>query len=208
MLKRALGIPYVNRIDFFCFLCISKHFTKKLVFVYEWKLRWLPSSKDNAHVYIQKKQKNWERFLYTKRQTHFKKLDNLRYVLYAKIHTLDVTGFSWNFWSWNLHTKSMTLWVTWHFYIQKARYFAKIKTICDTFLYTKIRHFCVTQFFIGFLKFSKGGVIYLKKQCTLCDIFISKKIHFALRCYIHRSWHSALQSNIQKKCTFFMCIYI
>ena len=35
LLKRALGIPYVNRIDFFCFLCVYKNvFAKKLVFVY------------------------------------------------------------------------------------------------------------------------------------------------------------------------------
>ena len=33
-----------------------------MVFVYEWKLRWLPSSKDNAHVYIQKAKKIAKRF--------------------------------------------------------------------------------------------------------------------------------------------------
>ena len=40
------------------------------------------------------------------------------------------------------------------FSIQKARNFAKSKTICDTFLYTKTRHFCVTRFYIEFLKFA------------------------------------------------------
>ena len=44
------------------------------------------------------------------------------------------------------------------FYIQKARHFAKSKTICDTLLYTKTRHFCVTRFFIEFLKFAEEGV--------------------------------------------------
>ena len=42
-------------------------------------------------------------------------------------------------------------------------------------LYTKIRHFCVTRFFIEFLKFAEGGGdLLIKKQCTLRDIFISK----------------------------------
>ena len=34
LLKRALGIPYVNRIDFFCFLFISKRFAKQNCFLY------------------------------------------------------------------------------------------------------------------------------------------------------------------------------
>ena len=60
-------------------------------------------------------------------------------------------------------------------YIEKTRHFAKIKTICDTFLYTKTRHFLVTQIFIEFLKFAEWRDIYrLKKQYTLLDIFILK----------------------------------
>ena len=104
--------------------------------------------------------KSCETFLYTKRQTLFKKLDNFRYVFIYKKRYSDVTGFSWNFWSWHLYSKSMTLCVTWRLYIQKVWHFAKSKTICDTFLYTKIRHFSVTRFFIEFLKFAEGGGIY------------------------------------------------
>ena len=37
-----------------------------------------------------------------------------------------------------------------HFYIQKARHFAKSKTICNTFLYTKIRHFSLRGFSLNF----------------------------------------------------------
>ena len=33
---------------------------------------------------------------------------------------------------------------------QKARHFAKIKTICDTFLYTKIRQFALPDFSLKF----------------------------------------------------------
>ena len=57
-------------------------------------------------------------------------------------------------------------------YMQKARHFAKIYTICDTFLYTKTRHFHVTRFFIEFLKFAEGGDIYLLKNNLLCVTFL------------------------------------
>ena len=52
--------------------------------------------RQHAHLYTQKA-KNCETFLHTKNQTLFKKLDNFRYVLYTKSHTLDVTGFYENF---------------------------------------------------------------------------------------------------------------
>ena len=65
-LKRALGIPYVYRIDFLLFVYV-KTFRKKYIFVYERKLRRLLSPKDNAHIYTHKKQKSCETLLYTKR---------------------------------------------------------------------------------------------------------------------------------------------
>ena len=43
------------------------------------------------------------------------------------------------------------------FYIQKARHFEKKQYHLRYVLYTKIRHFCVTRFFIEFLKFAEGG---------------------------------------------------
>ena len=71
------------------------------------------------------------------------------------------------------HTKSMTLCVTWRFYIQKARHFAKSETICNMFLYTKIRHYSVTQFFIEFLKFAEGGGhLFTKNNNVLCVTFL------------------------------------
>ena len=146
-----------------------------MFFEYEWKLRSLPSSKDKAHVYIHKKQNNCETFLYTKSKTIFKKLDNSRYVLYSKIHTIDVTGFLWNFWSWNLYTKITTLCVTWRFYIQKARHFAKSKTICDTFLYTKSGTFALCNFSLNFWNLWRGGAFIHLKKCTLRENFILKK---------------------------------
>ena len=60
---------------------------KMKTIVYEWELQWLPSSKDNARVYIHKKQKHCETFVYTKSQTLFKKLDN-RYGIFIKFLNL------------------------------------------------------------------------------------------------------------------------
>ena len=68
----------------------------------------------------------------------------------------------------------MTLCVMWRFYIQKDIHFAKTKTICDTFLYTKIQHFSFCGFYCFFEICGEGGYL-LKKQCTLRDIFILKK---------------------------------
>ena len=118
-------------------------------------------------------------------------------------------NFSWKFWNWHLYRKSMTLCVTWRFYIQKARQFAKSKTICDTFLYTKIRHFCVTRFFIEFLKFAERGAFTYLKNNVLCAIFLYwKSMHFTLRCFIQRAWHYPLHFNIQKAMNFSLRSYL
>ena len=97
------------------------------------------------------------------------------------------------------------------FYIQKARHFAKSKTICDTFLYTKIRYFCVTRFFIEFLKFAEGGEgnIYLfKKPCTLRYIFILKKQCTLRYIAIYKESDTMRYILISKKQYTFLYVYI
>ena len=140
LLKRALGISYVNRIDFFCFLT----FIKKIGFCKWMNIKMTVIIKrQRARFYIQKKQKTFETFK--------KKLDNSRCAfVYKKQYTLRYRIFSWIFWSWHLYTKSIILWVTWRFYIQKPRHFAKSKIISDTYLYTKIRHFAFRDFSLDF----------------------------------------------------------
>ena len=68
-------------------------------------------------IYIQK---SWHfalrDILYTKKQIHCKKQDNLCYVLYTKIWTLCVTQFFMEFWNWRGGGG--------HFFIQKKMYFA------------------------------------------------------------------------------------
>ena len=73
------------------------------------------------------------------------------------------------------------------FLYTKSQSFRKSKTICVTFLYTKIRTLCATRFFIEFLKLAEWGGhfyvqetihfalhFYIKKSCTLRYVFISK----------------------------------
>ena len=117
--------------------------------------------------------KNFERFLYTKSPTLFKKLDNSRHVFYTKSHTLDVTGFSWNFWIWHLCSKSMTLCVAWRFYISIARHFAKARQFAIRFYIKKSGTFALRGFSLNFWNLHRW--VYYKIQCTLRDIFILKK---------------------------------
>ena len=78
------------------------------------------------------------------------------------------------------------------------------------FLYTKIRHFCVTRFFIEFLKFAEGGGdLFIQKNLYFAlHFYIEKTMHFAIRCYIQRAGHYALHFNIQKTVHFSLRFYI
>ena len=149
-----------------------------MLLIYKWKLQWLPSAKDNVHVFIYTKSKKTPNVFIYKNPDNLKKARQfpLRIYIHNARH-LRLRDFLWKFWSWHLYTKSMTLCVTWRFYIEKPWYFAKSKIICVTFLYKKIRTLYVTQFFVEFLKLAEeGGNFYLpKKQCNLRYIFTCKK---------------------------------
>ena len=112
-----------------------------------------------------KSNKFCETFLYTKIQTLCKKQDKLRYVfIYKKPDTLRYAIFHQIFDIVVYILKSMTLCVTWRFYIKRSRHFAKINTICVTFLYTKILTLSVMRFFVELVKLAKGGVILKCKK--------------------------------------------
>ena len=113
------------------------------------------SERQRARLYIYKK-KNRETFLNTKRTT-----TSVTF-LFSKSKTLYDTQFSWKFLSWYLYTKSMTLCVTWRFHIHKSRHFAKSKTICVTFLCTKMWTLCITQFLLNFWNWRRGDILYAK----------------------------------------------
>ena len=80
-----------------------------------------------------------------------------------------------------------------HIYMHKARHVSKSKTICVTFLFTKIPTLYVTRFLMKFLKLA---FIYIQKArlFSLLDVFLyqrpntSKKVRqFALRFLIHKN---------------------
>ena len=91
-------------------------------------------------------------YIYTKIQTLCKKQDNLRYVLFTKIHTLTLRNFHENF--------------EFGIYIEKAWHFA----VCDVFIYKKGNPFYVrnkyflAQIMIALLSNKNGILHYWKIQ--------------------------------------------
>ena len=147
-------------------------------------------------------------FIY-KSQTLCKKQEISRYVLYTKSATLYVTQFSWKCWSWHLYTKSTKLCGTWRFNIQKSRPFAKSKTICVTFLYTKILTLCVTQLFIEFLKLAEGGGIFICKKNALCVAFLYAKYNAFCVTFLYTKILTLCFTFLYwKKNHFALCFYI
>ena len=61
-----------------------------------------------------------------------------------------------------------------------------------------------------FLNLAEGGGNFInKKQCTLRQKFICKKMHLALRFYIQKSRHFVSHFYMQKKCTLrYVLIYV
>ena len=86
------------------------------------------------------------------------------------------------------------LWIQVYIYIQKPINYAKIKTICVTFLFTKIRTLYVTLFWWFFII---GIYIYTKimARSVTWRFYIQnpdnlkKARQFALRFLILKSWH-------------------
>ena len=127
-------------------------------------------------------QKTTRTFLYTKKMWNvikhkkpdtFQKARQFPLRLYIqKAIQFTLRGFSWNFWSWNLYTKRMTLFVSAFFIYKKLDTSQKPRQFAIRFIY-KNPALCVKRFFIEFLKFAEGCEhLFIKKQCTLCDIFI------------------------------------
>ena len=129
-----------------------------------------------ARFYILKKQKkSWNSYIYIKPDI-FQKSKTIPFTFCIKKsgHFM-LHDFSWNFWSWHLYTKCMKFCVTWRFYIQKSRHFEISKTICVTFLHTKIMTLCVMQFFIEFLRLGGWGERHY---------YVQKTLHFVLQFYL------------------------
>ena len=131
-------------------------------------------------------------------KTLCKKKDNLRYVFIHKNQdTLLYAIFHESFEIYiYIYTKSMTLCVTWIFYIQKSIHFEKGKTICVTFFQIqKSWHFALRTFH-GIFEIGGGGWAFL----------FTKKMHFALNFYMQKTTHFSLglYTKIQTLCVTFL----
>ena len=96
----------------------------------------MPSSKENAHAFIHKKQNNCETFLYTKKPDTFQRARQfpLRFYIQKAIK-LTLRDFN------EIFEVG---------YIQKARHLAKSKTTCNTFYVQKPGTFALHDFSLNF----------------------------------------------------------
>ena len=128
-------------------------------------------------LYIRQRGEIAKRF-YIQKSRHFSKSKTISVTfLYKKARHFTLRDFPWIFWSWHFYIKSISLCVKLHFYIKKARQLAKNKTICLTFLYTKIRTVCVSRFFMELLKLAEGGAFLYAKNNALCVTFLYTQIN-------------------------------
>ena len=109
---------------------VYKNVSQKKLFLYinENYIHWHYRKTKCTFLYTQKTKKLPNDFIH-------KKLDTFQKTRQFLLRTFP-TGFFMKFLSCHLYTKSMTLSVTWRFYIQTSIHFAKTKTICVLFLYT------------------------------------------------------------------------
>ena len=117
--------------------------------------------------------------------------------LFPKSQTLYVTWFSWKCWNWHSYTKSMTLCVTWIFYIPKGSHFSKARQFAISFLIYKSLTLCVTQIFLECLKLKEGRGIFIKQKKTLRYILIRKKMCSALHFFFVKARHYAVQYRFE-----------
>ena len=128
------------------------------------------SERHRLRLYIYKKQKNSETIIYTQKARYFSKSKTIPLTfLFTKCRTLYVTRFH-DFFEIGIYiyTKSMTLCVTWSFYIKKATHFINSNTICVTFFIYKKTDTLRYAIFHQIFKIGGGGWGFIsKKQCTL-----------------------------------------
>ena len=122
----------------------------------------MPSAKDNIYVFSREKLTTFN----IQKSGHFAKIKTISVTfLYTKIQTLLITRFFMKLLKMTFIHKNHSTFRYVTFLYTKVRHFAKSKTICVPFLYTKTRKLCVTGFFIECLK---------------------KTMHFALHFFINK----------------------
>ena len=114
-----------------------------------------------------------------------------------------------SFHPYSIHKNHDTLCYVKFIYIQKSGHFAKIKTICLTFLYTKSGHFPSRNFSLNFWNYRRGGEGgYIKKNSICVTFLYAKNSALCVTCYIKKAWHLALHFYTQKTMYFVLRFYI
>ena len=143
-----------------------------MIFVYEWKLQWLPSAKDKVHVlYIQKAKQIAKQFIYTKKIDTLKKQEICVMFYIQETKHFKACNLSWNYLSWHLCTKSMTLCVTWRF-IKKPDTSQEARQFELRFYMKKNGHFALRNFHKN-VEIGQGeGGISIWKNHAICVTFL------------------------------------
>ena len=159
-----------------------------MVFVYEWKLRWLPSSKDNAHAYIHKKQKKMRNVYIFKNSDTFQKARQfpLRFYIRKAIH-LTLRDFH------EIFEVGIYIQKAWHFALRDVLIYKKLDSSQEErqfpirFYIQKSGTFALRDFSLNFWNLRRGGIFiyektiyfawhfYFEKQCTLRYVAIYKE---------------------------------
>ena len=130
-----------------------------------------------------KSKKMFNVYIYTKRETIFKKQDNLHYVfIYKKPDTLRYAIFIKLLKLAFIYTKTIKLCVMLRFILKKKRHFEKTKTIWVTFIYIyKASHFALREFSWYFWNWRRRGGDVKKKKCTSVKFQHSKNNALSVR---------------------------
>ena len=161
-----------------------KTFRKKIGFVYERKLRWLPSSKDNVHAYIHKKQKKFPNVFIYKKSDTFQKARQFPLCFYIQkaIH-LTLRDFH------EIFDVGIFIQRVWHFLLRDVFIYKKLDTwqrarqFAIRFYIQKSGTFALREFSLNFWNLWIGGDMYSWKNNVLrVTLLYWKTIHFALLC--------------------------
>ena len=164
-----------------------------MLFVFDWNFDDCHQRKTTCTSVYAKSKKNAKRF-YMQNPRHFAKIKTISVMfLYTISMTLYVTQFLWNFWSWYLYTKSVTLCVKWRFIYKNPDTLKKGGQFALRFYMQNMYTFrCAT--FHCIYEIGRGGkyFLYWKTMHFALHFYMRKIVYFALRFYIQKASHFAL----------------
>ena len=135
------------------------------------------SRRQRAWLYKYKNTKNCEMFINIFRNPDtWQKVRQfaLRFYLHKAKH-FPLSDFSWNFWTWHMHTKSIILCVMWRFYIKKNQSLRKNPdNVCYVFYLQKSWYFALRNSTWNLWNWRKGGHFYKQKMMHFALLFILK----------------------------------